>query len=214
MRLDLPMPVHCVDGVFGELADVVIDSNTRRVTHLVVEAHDRRDEARLVPIEDAHSRDGSDGISLEHTIAELAKLEQIQTSDFVRSGEWPVGDANWDVGIQDMYPLSDFGGLGPEALGAGMPAGEYDQHVMVSYHRIPKGNVEIRRASPVTSSQDGHLGHVVGFVIDDQEQIAHLVLEHGHLWGKRQVAIPSAAIECIRTDEVVLSLSKDDVGSL
>ena len=42
MRLDLGSAVHSADGVYGELADVVIDPLTRRVTHLVVEPHKRR----------------------------------------------------------------------------------------------------------------------------------------------------------------------------
>ncbi len=91
---------------------------------------------------------------------------------------------------------------------------DYDQHVAVSYHRVPVGEVEIRRESPVTSSDGHHLGHVVGFVIDKQKGIVHLVLEHGHLWGKRQVAIPGSAIGRLETDEVTLSLSSEAVGAL
>src|ERR1039457_4045643 len=155
MRLDLHMPVHCVDCAYGELADIVINPSTRRLTHLVIAPHDRHGHARLVPIEGVHSRDGSDGISLGITEAEITKLEPIESSDFLRNGELPAGDSTWDVGIQDVPALPDYGSLGPEALGAGMPAIDYDQRVLVIYHRIPKGDVEIRRASPVTSS-DGH----------------------------------------------------------
>jgi PRC-barrel domain len=73
--------------------------------------------------------------------------------------------------------------------------------------------VEIRRESEVTSSEGDHLGHVVAFVLDGQEQIAQLILEHGHLWGKRETAIPSGSIDRILSDEVVLTLSKDEVGA-
>ena len=51
VRLDLGCPVHCSDGDFGELADVVIDPTTRRVTHLVVQPHDGAAKAVLVPVE-------------------------------------------------------------------------------------------------------------------------------------------------------------------
>ncbi|MGZ6639579.1 MAG: PRC-barrel domain-containing protein, partial [Solirubrobacteraceae bacterium] len=73
---------------------------------------------------------------------------------------------------------------------------------------------EIRRHSAVTSSQGDHLGHVVGVVVDPEEQIAQLVFEHGHLWGKREVAIPLATVARILTDEVVLGLSTDDAEKL
>jgi hypothetical protein len=38
MRLELGGRAGCSDGTFGELADVMIDPTTRRVTHLVVTA--------------------------------------------------------------------------------------------------------------------------------------------------------------------------------
>ena len=55
MRLDLGSPVRCTDEAFGELADVVIDPGTRRVTHLVVQPHQRDEQARLVPVDRARA---------------------------------------------------------------------------------------------------------------------------------------------------------------
>ncbi|MGO9903950.1 MAG: hypothetical protein ACLP0J_30750 [Solirubrobacteraceae bacterium] len=213
MRIDLDTPVSCADGAFGELTDVVIDPVTRRLTHLVVAPHAGRTQSRLVPIESAHDAAGPDGISLRSAAAEINQAEPVHESAFVAPGELPTGGSDWDVGIQEMYPISDFGGLGPGVIGAGM-AMEYDQHVVISYHRVPKGAVEIRRASPVTSSDGHHLGHVVGFVTDEHESISVLVLEHGHLWDKRWVEIPGAAIDRLVSDELVLSLTADQVGDL
>lgn len=213
MRIDLDMPVSCVDGAFGELADVVIDPGSRRVTHVVVQPHDRSERARLVPIESARGRDGSAGISLTCTVATIIGCEAIQESAYMRIGESIEPGSDWDVGIQEAYPVPDGGSLGPEILGAGV-AMEYDQHMGVNYHRIPKGDVEIRRASAVTSADDHHLGHVVGFVIDDDARITGLVLEHGHLWGKRMVPIPGSAIDRFNIDELVLTLSADEVAAL
>jgi hypothetical protein len=96
----------------------------------------------------------------------------------------------------------------------GLGAVDLDPHVMLSYDRIPMGEVEIRRASSVTSADGHHLGHVDGFVLDGEQQIAHLVLEHGHLWGRREVVIPAVAVARVETDAVVLTLSKDAVGAL
>jgi sporulation protein YlmC with PRC-barrel domain len=209
MRLDLGSVVHCTDGVFGELADVVIDPTTRCVTHLVVQPSRAGEPTRLVPI--ARARGGDEAtIVLDGSAEEIGRLESVQETAYLRLGEFPVDDPDWQVGVEEMLALPYYQGL--DALGAEPAA--YDDHVMWKYDRIPKGDVEIRRASPVTSSDGHHVGHVDGFVVDDEAHIAHFVLEHGHLWGKREVVIPIGAVARVETDEVVLTLSKDEVGAL
>lgn len=211
MRLDLGCPVHCADGAFGTLADVVIDPTTRRVTHLVVQPQRAGERTRLVPVERARGGDEADGtIVLDGSAEEITRLEAVREAAYLRLGEFPVEDPDWEVGVEDMLAQPYYQGV--DAVGAG-PAG-YEDHVMWTYDRIPKGDVEIRRASPVTSS-DGHfLGHVEGFVVDGEDHIGHIVLEHGHLWGKREVVIPIGAVARVETDAVVLALSKDEVGAL
>jgi sporulation protein YlmC with PRC-barrel domain len=212
MRIDLDIPVSCVDGAFGKLADVIIDPRSRRLSHVVVAPHEQRLGARLVPAQSVAAAD-AEGLALDCTVAAISGSESIQESAYVRMSELIAGGADWDVGIQDAYALPEEGNLGPEILGTGV-AMEYGQHMGVNYHRIPKGHVEIRRASGVTSADAHHVGHVVGFVIDDDDQITGLVLEHGHLWGKRMVPIPEPAIDRFEIDELVLTLSGDDVGAL
>ena len=211
MRLDLGSPVRCADEAFGELADVVIDPTTRRVTHLVVQPDRPSEPARLVPVERARGGEEAEGtIVLDATVAEISRLESVRESAYLRLGEFPVEDPRWEIGVEEMLALpyyQDLDGIGAEPL-------SYDDHVVWQYDRIPKGEVEMRRASPVTSSDGHHLGHVDGFVVDGEDHIGHLVLEHGHLWGKREVVIPIGAVASVETDSVVLSLTKDAVGAL
>jgi sporulation protein YlmC with PRC-barrel domain len=213
MRLELGSPVDCVDGPFGELSDVVIDPSARRVTHLVVQPHNRHNLGRLVPVAQVHTETTSDAtISLDLTIAEITALEPIQKAAYLRLNEFPIEDPNWDVGIEEVFAWPYYQSI--DGLGIGTQAIDPDPHVEVTYDRVPKGEVEIRRASAVTSSNGEHLGHVDGFVVDGEGHIAHVVLEHGHLWGKREVAIPIGAVARTESDEVVLSWSTDEVGAL
>ena len=211
MRLDLGSPVRCTDDAFGELADVVIDPTSRCVTHLVVQPRRLSEPARLVPIEMASGGEAAnETIVLDGSIEEISQLEEVRETAYLRLGEFPVEDPDWQVGVEEIlaqpyYQSFDAAGVAPIA---------YDDHVTLTYDRIPKGEVEIRRASPVTSSDGHHLGHVDGFVVDGREHIGHLVLEHGHLWGKREVVIPIGAVARVETDAVVLTLSKDEVGAL
>jgi sporulation protein YlmC with PRC-barrel domain len=208
MRLELGTPVRCTDGTFGELADVVIDPISRRLTHLVVRPGHEQGQARLVPVELAASRDNGSEVTLDCTVDEVTKLEPVHEYAYLRLGESPVEDPEWDVGVEDVLALPYY-----EADPYG-PSPIYDTNVGMAYDRVPKGEVEIRRASAV-ASVDGHdLGQVDGFVVDAEGQITHVVLERGHLWGRREVTIPIGAVATVETDAVTLSLSKDEVGSL
>ena len=204
MRLELGGSVRCEDDLLGELADVVIDPTTKRVTHLVVQPHHDIAPARLVPIELAQDADGQE-ISLRCTVEEVRQLAPVREIAYLRLGEFPADDPDWDVGVQDLLAMPYYEpGVDPVSYGA--EAG-------IIYDRVPKGEVEVRRASAVTSADGHHLGHVDGFVVDG-DQISHIVLERGHLWGRRDLTIPIGAVAKVETDAVTLSLSKDDVGAL
>jgi sporulation protein YlmC with PRC-barrel domain len=206
MRLELRQPVRCTDDVLGELADVVVDPVSRRVTHLIVQPPHEHGLARLVPVELAEGVEGGPEISLRCTTDDARRLAPVRESAYLRLGEAPVEDPDWDVGLEDVLALPYYPLDGPA---------EYVEYAAVSYDRIPKGEVEIQRASAVYSADGHHLGHVDGLVIDGETQtITHLVLERGHLWGRRDVTIPIGSIASVDMDEVKLTLTRQDVGEL
>jgi sporulation protein YlmC with PRC-barrel domain len=213
MRIDLDSPVAYADGAVGELADVVIDPGQRQLTHLVVQPPDRHDLARLVPVTGSGIAPRPDGtVAVEVTVAEVNELEPLHRSDYLRLGERPPRDPGWDVGIEEVRDMPSYGSLGTDGLGGGMMPIEFDPHATVSYDRVPAGLVELRRDSGVTSSDGHHVGHVVGLVLDERLRIAELVLSHGHLWSKREIALPARAIDRLESDEVILNLSHEEVG--
>jgi sporulation protein YlmC with PRC-barrel domain len=209
VRLELGKPVRCSDDELGTLADVVIDPTTKRITHLVVDpSHEDFAGARLVPVDLAKAGDDdSTGISLSCTVAEAGQLPDVHEFAYLRLGEFPVDDPDWDVGVQDVLATPYY-----ESTGLGY-AGELPANVGVTYDRVPKGEVEIRRSSAVFSGDQHHLGHVDGFVVEE-DHVTHVVLERGHLWGRREVTIPIGAVAKVENDAVTLSLSKDEVGDL
>lgn len=210
MKLELGSPVRCTNGPFGELADVVIDPITRRVTHLVVAPHHRHELARLVPIDlAATANNGHAAVSLRCTLEYARQLPSVQEFAYLRLGELPANDPDWDVGIENVLALPYYG-----YAGLGEPTMDYDPHVSMTYDRVPKGEVEIRRASEVMSADGDRLGHVDGFLVAGDDQITHVVLERGHLWGRRDVTIPITAVTGVKTDSVTLRLTKDEVAAL
>jgi sporulation protein YlmC with PRC-barrel domain len=209
MRLELGRRVRSKDDVIvGELADVIIDPVKQRLTHLVVKPRHGHGESRLVSIDAAVPDDTADEIVLRCSEAELHGLPNVEEFAFLRLGEAPVADPDWDVGVTNVlaYPYYESGGL--------VEYGAFVQDVGAVYDRIPKGEVEIRRTSSVLSADGNYVGDVDGFLVDDEERITHFVLERGHLWGRREVTVPIGAVTKVESDSVSVGLSIDEIGAL
>ena len=208
MRLELGKAVRCSDERYGKLADIVIDPIAKRVTHLVVRPEKGDDIARLVPIELVEpDKDDTREIKLRCTAEDVRRLEHVQEFAYLRLGESPASDPDWDVGIQDVLALPYYESPGIAGYGGGL------EDAGVTFDRVPKGEVEVRRSSLVTAADDHFLGEVDGFVVDGGH-ITHFVLERGHLWGKREITIPIGAVAKVENDAVSLSLSKAQVDDL
>jgi len=208
MRLELGKSIRCTDEVYGKLADVVIDPIAKQVTHLVVEPNNGDDIARLVPIDLVeNSGDDAHEVKLRCTAEDVRQLEHVHEFAYLRMGQTPTSDPDWDVGIEDVLALPYY--ESPEIIGYGGGVGDSS----VQYDRVPKGEVEVRRSSAVIAADDHFLGKVDGFVVDDTH-ITHFVLERGHLWGKREITIPISAVAKVENDAVSLSLSKAQVEDL
>jgi sporulation protein YlmC with PRC-barrel domain len=208
MRLELGTSVRCTDDTFGELTDVVIDPISKRLTHLVVRPRHEDLQARLVPVELAATGDGGSEISLRCTVDEVNKLEPVHEFAYLRLDEVPVEDPDWDVGVQDVLalPYYEADPLGPIPI--------YDTNVGLTYDRVPKGEVEIRRSSSVLAENGEHVGEVDGFVVDDDDCITHFVLERGHLWRRREIAVPIGAVTKVESDSVTVGLTSEEIGAL
>jgi hypothetical protein len=201
--------VECSDGVCGELSRVVVDPVLRTLTHLVVEARHRHGTGRLVPIELVEST-GIE-IRLRCTIAEFHALEDAEETQFL-----PGATGEWSYQQEQMLSLPYYGlgmgtgmGLGIGGMHAGMDIGP---HAVIA-DRVPAGEVEVRRGDQVHAT-DGTIGKVQGLVVDPADHhVTHVLLDEGHLWGKKRVAIPISAVTDVK-DGVRLDCTKDQVRDL
>jgi sporulation protein YlmC with PRC-barrel domain len=73
--------------------------------------------------------------------------------------------------------------------------------------------VEVRRGEHVHAT-DGHIGRVQGLVIDaNNHHVTHVLLQEGHLWGRKEVAIPIRAVIGV-DDGIQLNITKQQVQDL
>ena len=79
---------------------------------------------------------------------------------------------------------------------------------------LPSRELCLHRGAGVQAT-DGKVGRVDEFVvIPTNGQITHLLLREGHLWGRREVAVPISEIDRIQGKTVHLKLDKNGVRAL
>jgi sporulation protein YlmC with PRC-barrel domain len=219
--------VVCSDGACGELRRVVVNPVARALTHLVVEPRSHEGTGRLVPIDLVDSAAGE--IRLRCSMSEFGALEEAEETHLLQgaAGQWGYGQGQMlslpyfplgmgmggmGMGIGGMGMGGLMGGMGMGMGGMGM-RGMGMGPQMTTEDNVPEGEVEVRRGEPVHAT-DGTIGRIHGFVIDPTDHhVTHVLLDEGHLWGKKQVAIPISAVKDV-DDGVRLTLTKDDVGEL
>jgi sporulation protein YlmC with PRC-barrel domain len=199
---------RCTDGVCGELSRVVVNPVAAAVTHLVVEPKNRAGLGRLVPIDLVDA--ASPGLQLNCTLAAFGQLDPAEETQFVPGSTGYAAYGPEQVITWPYYGLN---------AGAGLPGG-VDLGVAgfsptVTYDRVPLGEVEVRRGDPVEAT-DGSIGHIQGLVVDPVDhQVTHVLLQEGHLWGRKDVAIPIKAVSRVGDgDTIRLTISKQEVQDL
>ena len=71
----------------------------------------------------------------------------------------------------------------------------------------------MRRGDHVEAS-DGPIGRVQGLIVDPADHhVTHVLLDEGHLWGEKRVAIPIGAVSRVDVG-VRLSINKAEVRDL
>ena len=187
----------CTDGVGGKVTCVVVDPLARVVTHLVIEPKHRHGAARLVPLDLVDATTGE--IRLRCSLAEFENLDPAEATRFLPGTPGYSGYGPDQVLIMPYYNI-------------GM-ADAYSGPMTVTYDAVPLGEVEVRRGEHVHAT-DGHIGKVQGLVIDpDSRHVTHVLLQEGHLWGRKEVAIPIGAVTGV-DDGIRLNITKQQVQDL
>jgi sporulation protein YlmC with PRC-barrel domain len=203
----------CSDGVCGEVSRVVVDPVARAVTHLVVEPKHRQGLGRLVPLDLVDAATGK--IRLRCTLAQFGQLDSAEETEFLPG---TGGYADYGPGQVLTWPYYGLGmggmgmGIGGGmGFGGGMSAGSVPQTIVED--TLPLGEVAVRRGEHVHAT-DGDIGQVQGLVIDPRSRhVTHVLLQEGHLWGRKEVAIPIGLVTGVK-DGIHLSIGKQEVADL
>jgi sporulation protein YlmC with PRC-barrel domain len=210
MEFDIGSEVDCTDGVCGKLSRLVVDPVAQSITHIVVDPGSRHAIVRLVPIRFVAS--AGERVNLTCTKAQFEVFEEADETDFVRI---PTDWAGYEADHVLSWPYYGLhaSGMGVVSRASMGPLSETTPTELTTYDNVPLGEVEVRRGDDVHAT-DGTIGRVHGLVIDPQNyHVTHFLLEEGHLWGHKTVAIPISAV-IHAGDGVRLNLTKDQVRDL
>ena len=192
--------VTCGDEECGTLTRVVLDPIAKAVTHLVAEPKTLEDISRLVPVDLVESAT-PDRVRLRLTRAEFRKLEPAEEIQFLPGTPISSAFGPGQVLAWPYYSL-DVGFARSELVAP------------ISYDKIPLGEVEVRRGDRVHAT-DGEIGRVEGLVIHAEDKhVTHVLLQEGHLWGRKDVAIPISAVDRVDEEGIKLRLTKEQVKGL
>jgi sporulation protein YlmC with PRC-barrel domain len=191
----------CTDGACGEVIRVVVDPVARAVTHLVVEPTDRQGLGKLVPLDLVEVVAGV--VRLGCSMEEFDKLEAAEETHFLPGSEDLGGYRSGHVYAWPYYTRDLGSGIG--GMGNMTPP--------ITSDTVPLGEVAVRRGQEVHAT-DGAIGRVQGLVIDaGDHHVTHVLLQEGHLWGRKDVAIPISAVTTI-DGGIQLNITKHEVQEL
>jgi sporulation protein YlmC with PRC-barrel domain len=194
----------CTDGACGQVSRIIVNPVTREVTHLAVGPGHRPGPGRLVPADLVDATTGQ--VRLGCTLAEFQALRPAQETEAVPDLD-PTGHGH--PGVQK--PLHLGGGevwVPPDARG------RPEAPPQVAVDSVPSGAVDIHREL-IACATDGEIGQVQGLVVEPGgRQVTHVLLQKGHLRGRKEVAIPISAVTKIGTLLIHLSLTKHQVKDL
>ena len=192
--MDIPINavIKCAGQVCGHSTHIILNPTNDVVTHVVVRRSEFPGEEVLVPV-NMIVDSAPDEIRLRCTDEDLKDMQSFVKLEFVE----PTVPLMIAQGYM-MWPYS----VPEEGI------------VTLREERIPPNELAVRRGTPVEAS-DGRVGQVDEFLIDPTTQeITHLILREGHLWGKKDVTIPVTQIDHIDAQAVHLKLNKQEVEGL
>jgi sporulation protein YlmC with PRC-barrel domain len=190
----------------GQLEQVVVDPQTKEVSHIIVRKGWLFTEDKVVPLNLIAST-GENSISLREDAGDLNELAAYEETHYIPLDAVERGEA--DYPNTALYWLPPMGGF----MGAPIGVPVAPPSVPQTERNTPEGSVALREDAEVYSSDDEMLGHVESIFIDDQtERASYFILSSGVPSIKR--IVPMSWVQNIYEDRIVLSIGHTMVEQL
>ena len=189
----------------GTIDRIVIEPDTREVTHLVVQKGSLFTEDKVIPVSLVKST-LEDRVILHENTGNPEKFPNFQESHFIST---EGGHSPGQVPEQRKRSLYWY-----------PPIGGFDGYVYsmplynIETKNIPKGTVAITEGTNVISTDGEHVGDVERIFTDvSEERVTHILISEG-IFLKEKKLIPTRWVRDVFEKEVHLSVDSDLVEQL
>lgn len=188
--------VECLDGPCGQVITVIVDRQTRSVTHLVLEDETLpyKPYQRMVPL-DQVAEVTREVVRLRCTRNDVTRMQHFIETHYIKKTE-------------HSYSMYQGGEGPPDVSTVGVSYTTFDEE------KIPEGAVAIKPGTAVAAT-DGRVGVVSDLIMDPESgAVTHVGLQIGGPKSRKEVSLPLAAIDHVSGDTVYLRLGKEAVAQL
>jgi uncharacterized protein YrrD len=206
--------VTSVGEKVGRIDRVVIDPNSKEMTHLVVKKGLLFTKDKVVPLDHVETANEG-GVVLKEGQKDPDDFPDFEETHFIPVAE-AKSSANRNAGL--LSPLAWYYPL-PRKAWWRTEMGTYQGYPRPQYVRrtelnIPDDTVPLEEGATVVSSDGDHVGDIEQVYTEEEEQrVTHLMISQG-LISKARKLIPTMWVEHVLENEVRLSITKEFVEGL
>lgn len=211
MQINTGANVYAYDGEhIGDISRVVIDPDTKAITHIVVEKGFLFTDDKVVSV-DLVARASEDGVTLTPNAQELDEFPTFEETHYVPT-EWartPPPEPAYAARTVYWYP--PVGSWNTFGVNSTYPPGPY---LRSEERNIPEGTVALKEGASIMDRNGEHVGDLDRIYTDTQsDRATHLLISKGFLL-KEERLIPTTWISKVKEDEVHLSVDAQFIDEL
>ena len=207
-EIPLDAKIVCVDGEYGKSSHIIIEQNTKKVTHFVVEVSNLLESHKYLVSIERVVRTTPKSVALDCTKKELTAMPSFTEMQFFNPITYKY-EALIDFSEEAIARRNSYLMWSDPSLDADPSADIFSMPIEAEL--IPTGEMAVRKGAWVEAT-DGHIGRVEEFLVDPSDRhLTHLVLEEG-LWHKKVLTLPLSEILYMNEDYIYLKLNKQAIS--
>jgi uncharacterized protein YrrD len=199
------------DKKVGTIDRVVMDPQTKEITHLVVQKGFLFTEDKVLPLDLVSSATG-DRITLQEDVDDVQAFPDFKKTHYipVSEGEAPTAPEEGDAALLYWYPPTGMTWWGtPGYVPYPKPL-----YVARTERHIPEGTVALEEGAKAISKEGEHVGNVERvFTNPKGERATHLVISRGLLLKERKL-VPTAWVTRVGEDQIHLTVGSSLLNTL